>query len=129
MSETTESPFVGIPTDLVGKISTFLSEKHESSGGWAKVTFEDFVKLGDIIQDLIEMKCDRDVDGDLPIEFKLTDRTKFERTNFCSIPYENEKGDNLEEIVEQHLFNLDQSMESLRIIRKLQQMRKNNEKG
>jgi hypothetical protein len=57
--------------DLIHK---FLDEPRESEGGYALVTDDDMTLLSEIVQELIVRKCERDPDGDLPIEFALINR-------------------------------------------------------
>jgi hypothetical protein len=57
-------------------IETFLYEKRFSDGSWAEVKPEDISVLHKIIQSLLELKFQRDADGDLPIEWALVDRTR-----------------------------------------------------
>lgn len=46
-----------------------LKDHRESDSGWADITLEDMKLLQEIIKELIKLKCDRDADRDLPIEF------------------------------------------------------------
>jgi len=62
------------------KVADFCVDQRVSDDtGWAKVTDTDIDNLSDIIQDLIIIKCERDVDGDLSVEFDLINRRKFRR--------------------------------------------------
>ena len=61
---------------LQTKIDQFLSETWYSDGGWAQVTDQDISDLREIIQLLIENKCQPDTDGDYPIEYALINRRK-----------------------------------------------------
>jgi hypothetical protein len=73
---------------LAGLIDRFLAERRESDGGYAPVTESDLNKLYAIISRLVRMKWGMDPDGDRPIEWKLIDRTRFERMHYVPIPYE-----------------------------------------
>jgi len=76
-------------TLLAGYIHSFLKEHREcdSNSGWAQVTDEDLDKLGDIIDRLIELKCDTDSDGDFPIQWTLVDRRKYHRSPYAAVPH------------------------------------------
>ena len=56
-------------------ISQFLSETRKSvAGGWADISDEDMIRLDEIIYKLIELKCQKDADGDYPINYSLVNR-------------------------------------------------------
>jgi len=57
------------------------------NSGWAKVTREDLDKINEIFHTVLALKYERDSDGDLPVEFDLTDRTKCERRHNFPLPY------------------------------------------
>lgn len=61
-------------TDIRNKIDSFLAERRKSEGGYALITDQDVKDLSGIIRGLIELKCERDPDGDLPIQFALCNR-------------------------------------------------------
>lgn len=48
-----------------------LKDHRESDSSRADITLEDMKLLQEIIKELIKLKCDRDADRDLPIEFVL----------------------------------------------------------
>lgn len=74
-------------TDLNNKIDSFLSGYRESQDGeYADVTDQDMSDLGDIINLLIELKCESDDDGDRPIEIRLVNRQKESFIYPCQIP-------------------------------------------
>ena len=85
----------------------WLNQPRESSGGWAEITDDDFDELGYLVDGLIALKCEKDPDGDRPIDFKLINRTKDEPMHFRSVPYT--RSDNTEEeildIVSKHHSN------------------------
>ena len=57
-------------------LTEFLSERVESEdGGWAPVTQENRNRLDELIHLLILLKWGEDCDGDLPMRYKLLDRT------------------------------------------------------
>lgn len=105
---------------LLIKIERFLSSRRKSSGGWAEVRVQDVNGLEAIIRELIKLKFEKDPDGDLPIEFKVIDRTWFEPMHFQPVPYlgiarcvdltEDQKQD----ILDQHVLNLDIAHERFR---------------
>lgn len=73
---------------IVEMVRYFLSERRESKGGWAEITDADVVSLNDIISVLVVAKCDRDPDGDFPIEWLVVNRLRFERLHFVPQPYD-----------------------------------------
>lgn len=76
-----------IKSQLYNKIDEFLAEHRESVGGWVFVAPKDLEQLDEIINWLLAAKYDLDHDGDLPVEFKLIDRTRFERMYYKPVPY------------------------------------------
>ena len=73
---------------LVNMIDQFLENHRESHrGGWAKITPADVSQLREIVHELIELKCDKDADGDLPIEVHLVNRRTHERMHYRPYPY------------------------------------------
>lgn len=74
-------------------IDHFLEDHRESDGGYAKITTEDIHLLYEIIRELIDIKCDRDPDGDLPIEFEIVNRRTHERMHYGQVPYRDGIGD------------------------------------
>jgi len=73
---------------LTARITAFLAQgKTPSDGGFAAVTTDELEELNGIIGDLIAAKYAVDPDGDLPVEFQLTDRTRYERPFNVVIPY------------------------------------------
>lgn len=94
---------------LHAKIDKFLSERRHSKGGWAEVRLEDVKALSDIISTLISEKFDKDPDGDLPIEYIIVDRTRFERMSFEPVPYHRDAQtpEQKQVILDAHIFNLD----------------------
>jgi len=75
-------------------IDRFLEDRRESHrGGWAKVTPEDVTLLREIVHELIELKCELDADGDLPIEVNLVNRRTHERLHYSAVPYREQRKD------------------------------------
>lgn len=71
---------------LLQKIGSFLADRRKSRGGWAEITDRDVEILQEIIQELIEAKCEPDPDGGLPIDFILVNRFTHERIRYEPIP-------------------------------------------
>lgn len=78
-----------IRAELIDLMDRFLLQHRQSSsaGGWAEVEDEDFQLLDKLIEKLVQSKCDKDADGDYPIEWKLTNRRKYIRNQFARVPY------------------------------------------
>lgn len=75
-------------SELNKDIELFLSERRESEqGGFSLVTDKDRDIFGDIINKLIMLKWESDADNDFPIEFKMIDRTRFQRMHYMQVPY------------------------------------------
>jgi hypothetical protein len=95
-------------TSLIKLIQCFLSDRRHSTGGYAEVKPEDMGILSRIMLRLIERKFEVDPDGDLPVEFQLIDRTRYEPMHFEPVPYmhksKNEK--DREDIFSLHMLNL-----------------------
>lgn len=80
-------------------IDRFLEDHRECSagGGWAQITQGDITLLYDIVRELVALKCDKDADGDLPIEIHITNRRTHERLHYTAVPYrEGLDGDGIE---------------------------------
>ena len=58
-----------------------------SEGGWALVKEPDLMELAVLIHLLIDHLWAEDPDGDLPVEFRLVDRTRFRQPYFRNMPY------------------------------------------
>lgn len=105
--------------NLSNKIERFLGERRRSTVGLAEVKPEDVEELCVIIMALIEAKFERDPDGDLPVEFKLVDRTRFEPMHFEPVPYlglarcDNLTPDQKQDILDIHMMNLSIAHERL----------------
>lgn len=61
-------------TELMVQINAFLLDQRKSEGGYALVTNQDIQDLHSIVSRLIVEKCERDPDGDLPIDFTIINR-------------------------------------------------------
>jgi len=71
-------------TNLIGH---FLKDRRESDGGFAKITQGDINLLYEIVELLVERKCERDPDGDMPIEFEIVNRRTHEPMHYGPVPY------------------------------------------
>lgn len=76
-------------------VDKFLAERRVSDGGWAPVTERDLEQLCAIIDRIIRAKWGKDSDGDLPVEWWLIDRTRFQRMHYAPVPYGDEAKDEL----------------------------------
>ena len=65
----------------------FLKKKGKSDGGWAEVSDDDIDDLHEIMEELLVLKYEEDADGDLPIEFVITNRNTHESNNFLRTQY------------------------------------------
>lgn len=72
---------------LENAIEAFLADKRKSRGGWAEVTQTDMDLLVKVCNELRQGKCQRDPDGDIPIEFDLVNRCTHESNNYLSTRY------------------------------------------
>lgn len=79
--------YPNIPEDLLQLLNKFLAIQSESHGGWAPVGEDDVSNLDTIIYEIIKTKYEEDPDGDLPINFIITDRTKYEPFNYLNVEY------------------------------------------
>lgn len=87
-------------------LKAFCSVKRESDGGFAEVGNEDVNDLYDLIHTILEAKFEADPDGDLPINFKIIDRTKFEPLFYYPVPYRHKIKDSDKEAQEELLKTL-----------------------
>jgi len=77
---------------LNGLIDRFLEDHRESlGGGWAEITPEDINDLYEIIRELIDLKCDKDADGDFPIQVKIVNRRTHEHLHYDAVPYREQR--------------------------------------
>jgi hypothetical protein len=69
-------------------LDRFLEDESPvENNGWAKVTSGDLQEISEIFHTILVLKFERDCDGDLPVEFDLTDRTCCERRHCYPLPY------------------------------------------
>jgi hypothetical protein len=97
------------------RIDKFLVERRRSTGGWAEVRPEDITALHKILDMLLERKFEKDPDGDLPIEYCIVDRTRFERLSYEATPYHHEAQTTQEkqDIFATNIFNLEVAHQNL----------------
>ena len=98
-------------------IDKFLLEKRKSEGNrYAEVTTYDMEYLYRIVAMLIELKFEPDADGDYPVNFKMTDLTKYEKSHFVQIPlWLGRENDNSAEILRGCILNNSMAAETLKI--------------
>lgn len=73
--------------NIAGEVGEFLETRSRSGGGFAPVGESDIQSLSDIIEHILEIKYERDPDGDLPVELTLVDRTRCKRLHAMAVPY------------------------------------------
>lgn len=76
-----------IPKRLEAKLEKFLARKAESNGGWADLNQQDMQLLNDFLWALREAKCEKDADGDIPLEFTLVNRRETESFHYSPTRY------------------------------------------
>lgn len=109
--------------ELQEQIDAFLTERREGGSRYAPVTPEDIKQLNDILWGLICDKWTPDCDGDHPVSYHLTDKTKNESAFFFDIPHldmdasEKEYLDYLDLV----LTNLDIASEKAKLAMKMRQ--------
>ena len=100
-------------------IEKFLSEKRKSDSGYAPVTVDDVNNLYKIIDMLVEAKFEPDADGDYPVDYEITDLTRYERSHFVQIPHwlyrKHSDENNDEEVLNKYAINLSIATERLKI--------------
>lgn len=84
---------------LLKRIEAFLAEPRKAKAAdWPEVTDEDMAQLRDIVGRLIDLKFERDVDNDSPVEAVLVDRTRFERPLNIPVRYTHRASDGRSEL-------------------------------
>lgn len=74
--------------NVIEMVTEFIAVRKESKGGYAPVETDEVRQLAEIMKSLIELKYEEDPDGDMPIEFRIVDRTRFESHIFDTVPYD-----------------------------------------
>lgn len=72
--------------ELNTAIDEFLAKRSLSDSGYAPVAEGDVDSLSKIISMLIELKFEADADGDYPLVFDVTDRTRYEKPLYVAAP-------------------------------------------
>jgi hypothetical protein len=71
---------------FLSRLDKFLEEFVECDGGWAKITDEDHSEMHELIGMMIDLKVQRDPDGDRTIQYATVNRRKGRMETFI-IPY------------------------------------------
>jgi len=70
--------FLNEESRLIELLYRFLEERRESpDGGWAPITEGDKEGMIDVLEAIIDAKWGADADGDYPVSYRLSDRTKY----------------------------------------------------
>ncbi len=119
--------------NLTKMLEAFLKKKSESQNGcFAKVGENDLQDLCKIISRILELKYEKDADGDIPVDFRLVDRTRFERLHYIPVPYEHQAKNDKEHMDILSTLNLNLLIASQGIdrhIRILDMIRRDKEKN
>lgn len=115
-----------------GAIDKFAKDRRlADGGGWAPVHDEDLDQLHCILNALLVLKFQRDCDGDLPINFEIIDRTKFEPSHFMPVPYNpfeaspEKKAEHMKEVA----YNLETAAKAMIRAIKIQELDADRKKG
>lgn len=74
--------------ELIKKLEAFLAEKKECVDmGWPEVTRDELCEFKDLVEAIADAKWERDVDGDSPVKFAVTNRTTHSVSPFIPVPY------------------------------------------
>lgn len=105
-------------------IESFLADRRKSEGGFAPVEKGDMKKLYRVLDLLIDAKWQKDPDGDLPVNYKLIDRTRYEPMHFFTVPYEHKAktDEEREDILDRHLTNLRMSADRVDNLLKIRRL-------
>jgi len=118
--------------NLTKMLEAFLKKKSESqNGGFAKVSEGEIEDLYKIIRCILELKYEKDASGDIPVDFRLVDRTKFERLHYIPVPYEHKAKNDDERMDILSVLNLNLSIASRELdthVRIQNLIRRNKEK-
>lgn len=76
---------MAIPVKLIQRIDAFLAVRKKSDGGFAPVTETEMEELDEIVGGLIAAKYEKDPDGDLPVRYKLLDRTRYDPDHYVPV--------------------------------------------
>lgn len=115
---------------LLELIENFVGTKRKSSGGWAPVMDYDLEELSGIIRQLVNEKWESDPDGDRPIDWRITDRTKFEPQHFFFLPYLHDSDiEEIDKYIDLAQANVQMAMDRLDVAFKIKRMRQKELKG
>jgi hypothetical protein len=73
------------------KVNAFLESRNLSAGGWAPCSQQDLDQLSELINGLISLKFEADPDGDVPVQFRLINRTQCWPLHFHPLLYEDKQ--------------------------------------
>lgn len=77
---------------FLAKLNAFLDQPRASvDTSWPTVTEEDMQELWGLVGDLIDLKFERDCDGDSVIDVILTDRSRYEKPLYLPIPWSSQR--------------------------------------
>lgn len=79
-----------VPKNVQSSLEAFLTEKRESDGGYALLNDADMRLLATFLGHLREAKCERDPDGDIPLEFTMVNRKTHESLHYLPTRYRHE---------------------------------------
>jgi hypothetical protein len=118
---------------LQAKIAAFLEKRTPAGdgGGWATVRPEEVEELHAIMAAIVALKYQGDADGDLPINWVLIDRTRFEPLHFAPVPYHHKAttAEEREEVFDATLFNLQIASDRVYTTLKIRAHRRREEKA
>lgn len=103
--------------DLLNKLSRFLDDQKDGNGSYAPVTKEEITELYNMFYEVLSLKYLEDCDGDLPIQLKIIDKTKYQSLKFFPVPHLglNAKLEEVEEYLSFAHTNLSMATEQIRI--------------
>ncbi len=85
---------------VLSQMADFLEVRQHAEGtGWPSVSLEDLDVLAYLIQRLIDLKWDRDCDGDCPVLFSLLNRNTHQQGFYQPLPQLHAIGGNKAELV------------------------------
>lgn len=67
-------------------VDEFLAERRKTDGGWAEITPEDVRMLDRLVRLLVDAKCEKDTEGDWPIEWIIVNRRIERMPYFRPVP-------------------------------------------
>lgn len=120
-----------VPAKLHYLISEFLAEKRRSEGGgWAQIEESDLRLLEEIIDSLIKSKCEKDADGDTPIQYRLVNRRTHQPLFFSPMRYSHkcETAEDFEPLLRIASGNLSQAHSDLQTVLKCREFVVNQNK-